>query len=211
MPKQNRVNPSGEIISSPSRGLFMGNRGVLHDDYGIIQKQWKTKAWITCKLSFKERKRQIMSPGHYTELFFLDEATAFAAGHRPCGECRRNDFDSFKSMWIRSNHELLSTDSPLISEIDKIIHIQRINQVNEKVVFEDRFKDIPNGVFVQRNGDQNYYIVLNSYLYLWSPFGYISKKSLSENEKVNVLTPHSMVNTIKAGYDVVVHLSISNI
>src|SRR5579872_7606058 len=86
MPKRNRVTPFGEIIATPERGLFMGNRGMLHDDEGRIKRPWLLKRWIVCELEFRGRKREVMSPGRYTELFFLDEATAFAAGHRPCAE-----------------------------------------------------------------------------------------------------------------------------
>src|SRR5580658_4307221 len=90
MPKQNRVNPFGEIIATPERGTFMGNRGVLHDDQGRIRRKWQGKRWIVCVLEFRGRKRKMMTPSRYTELFFLDEATALAAGHRPCAECRRD-------------------------------------------------------------------------------------------------------------------------
>lgn len=89
MPRQNRVNPFGEIIATPERGTFMGNRGVLHDEEGRVRRKWKVKRWIVCVLEFRGRKRKVMTPRRYTELFFLDEATALAAGHRPCAECRR--------------------------------------------------------------------------------------------------------------------------
>jgi len=96
---QNRVTPFGDIVATPARGAWMGNRGVLHgSDRTLSRRRWTTRAWITCRLEFKDRHRRVMTPGRYTELFFLDEATALAAGHRPCGECRRHDFDRFRAV-----------------------------------------------------------------------------------------------------------------
>src|SRR5579884_3965447 len=95
MPRQNRVTPFGEIITTSERGTFMGNRGVLHDAEGRIGRAWQVKRWLVCVLEFRGRHRMVMTPGRYTELFFLDEATALAAGHRPCFECRRQRFLDF--------------------------------------------------------------------------------------------------------------------
>ena len=100
---QNRVNPFGQIIETTARGLWMGTRGNIHNAERKIVRQFKLKAWITCRLEFKGRKRQMMMPNLYTELFFLDEATAFAAGHRPCCECRREDYNNFKAAWLKGN------------------------------------------------------------------------------------------------------------
>src|SRR6202161_2154067 len=99
MPRQNRVTPFGEIITTPERGTFMGNRGVLHDTEGSLERAWQAKRWLVCVLEFRGRKRQVMTPKRYTELFFLDEATALAAGHRPCRECRYADYQRFRSLW----------------------------------------------------------------------------------------------------------------
>src|SRR4051794_40086589 len=99
MPRQNRVTPFGAIVASPDRGTLMGNRGILHDTEGRIRRLWQGKRWIICLLAFKDRKQQIMKPGFYTQLFFLDEATALASGHRPCAECRRGRFKDFCQAW----------------------------------------------------------------------------------------------------------------
>ena len=101
MHRQNRVDPEGALVAVAARGTLMGNRGCLHDDGGNIVRQSARDAWVTCLLSFKERQRQIMQPGHYTELFFLDEATALAAGHRPCSECRRERYVAYQEAWAR--------------------------------------------------------------------------------------------------------------
>jgi len=105
MPLQNRVTPSGDLIAVPERGLVYGNRGCLHDSYGNIRRHHNGRRWIACRLSFRGRHRSsLLQPGRYTELFFLDEATALAAGHRPCAECRRVDFDRFVQLWS-ARHE----------------------------------------------------------------------------------------------------------
>src|SRR3546814_7635859 len=104
MPVRNRVDPYGDIVAVPARGMFMGNRGILHDAEGRLgTSRWKLRAWLICRTCFRGRQRQIMSPNRYTELFFLDEATALAAGHRPCFECRRRDFVQFRDAWAAGN------------------------------------------------------------------------------------------------------------
>ncbi len=123
MPRQNRVNPFGEIITAPERGTFMGNRGVLHDEEGSIRRAWLGKRWIACVLEFRGRKRKVMTPDRYTELFFLDEATAFAAGHRPCAECRRERFNAFRNAW-RLEEDL---QPPTAAEIDDQLHNERLD------------------------------------------------------------------------------------
>src|SRR4051812_14165929 len=123
---QNRVDPLGQFIHSKARGSWMGNRGVIHENKQIV-KTFKHKAWITCVLQFKGRKRTVMTPGRWTELFFLDEATAFAAGHRPCFECRREDAKRFKTCWIKGNPEYNFSMTTSITQIDEIIHKERID------------------------------------------------------------------------------------
>src|ERR1700761_3400486 len=106
---RNRVTPQGDIIKTPARGAWMGNRGVIHDEHKQIRRSFKLKAWITCLLQFKGRHREVMTPGRWTELFFFDEATAFSAGHRPCGECRRHDYRRFKAAWLEGNPQYAFT------------------------------------------------------------------------------------------------------
>ena len=103
MPRQNRVTPFGEIVAVPERGTMMGNRGRLHDEDGRIRRPWQVKRWLICLLEFNGRHRQVMAPDRYTELFFLDEATALAAGHRPCFECRRKSYNAFVDAWAVGN------------------------------------------------------------------------------------------------------------
>ncbi|MCH8830686.1 MAG: hypothetical protein IID45_14005, partial [Planctomycetes bacterium] len=120
MPLQNRVTPFGRIIAVPNRGMFMGNRGCLHDDQRrIVRQVCSYKAWVACLTEFRGRKRKLMTPGQYTELFFLDEATALAAGHRPCGECRRTDYQRFKKAWLDGNPDAGLGVNPVIKLIDQ--------------------------------------------------------------------------------------------
>src|SRR5262245_59079626 len=129
MARKNRVTPSGEIVATPERGTLMGNRGVLHDDQGRIVRRWQGKRWIACVLEFRGRKRTVMTPGRYTELFFLDEATALAAGHRPCAECQRERFNAFRDAWRRGNGVAMPPTAP---EIDGRLHAERLGPGGSK-------------------------------------------------------------------------------
>jgi hypothetical protein len=195
---QNRVDPSGNIINTTARGSWMGNRGQLHDDTKYIQRPFRLKAWLTCVLHFKGRQRMVMSPGLYTELFFLDEATAFAAGHRPCCECRRQDHLRFKMYWLKGNTEYGFTDKTPIKDIDAVLHNERINHAGNKVTYLDNIDNLPAGTFIFLN--EQPYLIANDYLHRWTAFGYDSKITLPTNHVVTVLTPRSIVNTFSAGY-----------
>ncbi len=195
---QNRVNPFGEIIETKARGAWMGNRGRIHNEKKEIISQYKLTAWLICKLDFRGRKRQIMAPDRYTELFFLDEATAFAAGHRPCFECRREDFNRFKNLWILANPQYHFNNNTSIREIDKILHHERINKDGSKKTFEQVVNNLCDGTFISI--DKKAYLFYKKQLYLWSPFGYEKQNTLTIKGKVQVLTPLSVVNTFRAGY-----------
>ena len=195
---QNRVDPYGNIIKTPARGALMGNRGVIHNERQEILRPFRLKAWITCVLEFKGRRRPIMAPNRWTELFFLDEATAFSAGHRPCFECRREDAVRFKSHWIGGNPEYGFDRGTSIIEIDKIIHAERISRRGEKVTYKAFLADLPTGTFVCRAGQP--YLLRDGLLFPWSPFGYGAGIALPDDGRVVVLTPKSVVNAFKSGY-----------
>ena len=192
------MDPCGNIIKTSARGAWMGNRGLLHDEHQNILRPFRLKAWITCVLEFKGRKRQVMAPGKYTELFFLDEATAFAAGHRPCFECRRDDAMRFKLFWLKGNPEYGFDEKTPIAEIDKILHKERINEKGEKVIYEEAVTNIPNGTFILL--DDKPFLFANSMLFAYTPFGYDKGRALPGTKKLTVLTPKSIVNTFRAGY-----------
>jgi hypothetical protein len=195
---QNRVDPFGNIIMTKARGAWMGNRGILHNDEQEVLRPYKLNAWITCKLDFKGRRREVMAPKRYTELFFLDEATSFAAGHRPCFECRRNDYNRFKTLWLKGNPQYNFDEKTTIKEIDDILHQERMDDNNTKVTYEENIDTIPNGTFVLI--DNKPYLVFGKNIYLWTPFGYEKGMALPNVEKLTVLTPRSIVNTFRAGY-----------
>ncbi|HVW61967.1 MAG TPA: hypothetical protein VHC48_18075 [Puia sp.] len=195
---QNRVDPWGNIITTTARGAWMGNRGLLHNEQQIIQRPFRLKAWITCVLQFKGRSRKVMSPNRYTELFFLDEATSFAAGHRPCFECRREDAKRFKSCWLKGNPGYGFNEDTPIGKIDDILHRERITRRGEKVSYEASLKELPDGTFIEWEGRSC--LVADNKIFPWSPFGYEKKETLPEDQQVKVLTPKSTVNAIRAGY-----------
>ena len=195
---QNRVDPSGDLIRTSARGSWMGNRGLIHDEHQQVQRPFRLTAWLICVLEFKGRKRTVMSPGLYTELFFLDEAAAFSAGHRPCFECRREAANRFKLLWIKGNPEYHFTEKTPIGEIDAILHRERINRRGAKETFRAVLKDIPTGTFVSYEGKA--YLVRNGLLYVWSPFGYGAPIDLPEDSRLDVLTPRSTVQAFLMGY-----------
>ena len=195
MSYQNRVTPTGEIIATPARGTFMGNRGVLHNAQGEIVRAYQGKRWITCLLEFKGRRRPIMKPGRYTELFFLDEATALAAGPRPCRECRRHDYDRFAALW-RDVHG----GTGRAEEMDRQLHVERMAKSKPTYTNLD---DLPDGVFVQNeNGEA--LLIWQRQLRLWTPSGYSTTFPLTTPGPFTLLTPPSTVQVIRAGYAPVV-------
>jgi len=195
---QNRVDPQGNIIKTSARGAWMGNRGQLHDQGKAIKRQFKLKAWLICLLEFNGRHRQVMAPGRYTELFFLDEATAFAAGHRPCFECRRQDYNRFKAAWLKGNPEYGFNEKTSFQEIDQLLHKQRIDRKGNKATHEANIKDLPDGAFILIGNEP--YLLTNNRIYHWAPAGYESAQPLPEITTVTVLTPKSTLNAFRAGY-----------
>jgi len=205
MPKQNRVTPWGEIIATSARGTLMGNRGCLLDAQRQIRKLYQGKRWIICKLKFKGRHRVVMSPGLYAELFFLDEATALAAGHRPCAECSREQFDYFRILWAQANPRLAKSRKPPAPFLDNVLHMERIAADNKKVIYEEKLSRLPNGSFIALPDDKQAYLVFDGALLLWSPQGYLQKLKRPNDRMVQVLTPRSIVRTLAAGYRAAVH------
>ena len=195
---QNRVDPFGDLIFTAARGHWLGNRGLLHNEQQQIVRAFKLKAWITCVLEFKGRRRQVMTPNRYTELFFLDEATAFAAGHRPCFECRRADALKFKTFWLKGNPAHGLDERSPIGQVDAILHRERIDRKGNKITFEAEPKDLPNGSFVTIDGHP--FLIFDGQLFRWSPLGYEAGTPLPTTGKLTVLTPPSIINAFRAGY-----------
>ena len=198
---KNRLTPFGELIAVSARGLFMGNRGILHDEQGdLTSKCWTHKSWVSCTLNYKGYKRtpKARKPNEYTELFFLDEATALAAGHRPCGQCRRKDFNRFVECWIAGN-EL--PEKTTIKQIDTQLHTERV-----ATPFSALIDKLPNGVFVAFEAEpEAAWLLWNGELLKWQPAGYSERRKKIAGTAVILLTPLSTVNAIAAGYIPHVH------
>jgi hypothetical protein len=208
VPKQNRVTPFADLQAIPECGTMMGNRGVLHDADGRIRRAWQVQRWLVCVLEFRGRKRSVMRPGHYTELFFLDEATALAAGHRPCAECRRARFLTFCDAWGKAYPLESSSVRPRVATIDARLHADRIASDRSQRTFLEDVDQLPNGVFVTvAKWDEQAYLVLGDQLLAWSPAGYGQPRPRPGGETVRVLTPASTVRTIRAGYTPEIHPS----
>ncbi len=206
MARQNRVTPFSTLITTPARGTLTGNRGCLHDDHEQIRRQFTGKRWIICLLEFKGRRRSIMAPGKYTELFFLDEATALAAGHRPCAECQRERFNLFRETWAKANPEMVDTPRPSATILDNILHQERITTSSQALRFCDSIENLPDGAFVT-DDEQNAYLVWKNLLLRWDSAGYEHPPVGTIRYPVRVLTPASVVRTLAAGYPVSIHSS----
>lgn len=209
MTLQNRVTPLGELQALNMRGEFLGNRGILHDDEKKIVKKWRHKAWVTCSLQYQGIRREIFSKGNYSELFFLDEATALSAGHRPCGDCRRERFKEFKLRWQMANArstEAADANGIGIGKIDQQMHAERTQRDGTKVTYQAILGELPDGVFVLIDGIA--VLKWKSKFFDWSVTGYVERFNiLSDTLVVDVLTPKSVVGAIKAGYVPQVHQS----
>jgi hypothetical protein len=188
----------------------MGNRGRLHDEARRIVRRVVAsyRAWVTCRLEFRGRGRAVMTPGRYTELFFLDEATALAAGHRPCGECRRADYRRFKALWLAANRRRgLRRDVP-IEALDRQLHRDRLAADGSPRTFTEPLASLPDGVFVCLPGAREPLLLWEGRLRPWSPAGYGPPRATPQSgDPVTVLTPRSTVATIAAGYQPAVHPS----
>jgi hypothetical protein len=198
MPLQNRVTPFGEILALPGRGLVMGNRGVLHDDNRRIVRPWQVRRWIACRLEFRGRRRTVMAPHRYTELFFLDEAAALSAGHRPCAECRHADYRRFRRLW-ESCYENAGAD-----EMDARLHADRLAGKKQRTYWDD-LRLLPDGTYVALDGAA--WLVRERWLHAWSDSGYTRRRRRDARREIEVLTPRSTVAVLAAGYRPDVHPS----
>lgn len=202
MPHQNRVTPFSTLIATPERGTLNGNRGCLHDEQGQIRRQFRGKRWIICLLEFKGRRHPIMMPGRYTDLFFLDESTALAAGHRPCAECQRDRFNLFREHWAKANPEITSEFRPRATVIDEILQEERIG-IRKSCT---SLVGLPDGTMLTDDGLAAY-LVLKGKLLRWAPSGYEQVKIPNINFPATILTSASVVRALKAGYPVDIHPS----
>jgi hypothetical protein len=202
MPLQNRVTPTGEIIATPHRGMFTGNRGIIHDPATrmLLTRRWANKAWLTCVCEFRGRRREVMGGRSWTELFFLDEATAFAAGHRPCFFCRRDDANRFRAAWEQGN----GVTNTLARDIDAVLHRERLDGGRKRSHARTMpLEELPDGAMVQ-DGTESYLIMQGRAL-SWSPAGY--RETPNAINGAMLLTPPSTLRALDAGYRPVLHPS----
>jgi hypothetical protein len=192
MPLQNRVTPLGELIANPGRGLVYGNRGCLHDEAGRIRRRYNGKRWIACRLQFRGWHREpLLQPGRFTELFFLDEATALAAGHRPCALCRREDYDRLVSFWRELYPGRAGADA-----IDAQLHVERVDPGTRMQLHHAApLDELPDGAFVLSDGAPH--LVLGSQLLEWTPAGYTARMPRPARRQAQLITPPSLVALLR--------------
>jgi hypothetical protein len=201
MPLQNRVTPTGDIVATPHRGMFTGNRGIIHDPATkTLTRRWASQAWLTCVCEFRGRRREVMGGRSWTELFFLDEATALAAGHRPCFFCRREDAIRFRAAWEEGN----GVAPVLARDIDAVLHRERLCDGRKRLHAVPRALDeLPDGAMLQQAAES--YLIVQGRLLQWSPAGY--HKAQSAMKDAVLLTPPSTLRALAAGYRAVLHPS----
>jgi hypothetical protein len=200
MPLQNRVTPTGDIIATPHRGMFTGNRGIIHDPATktLLNKRWSSPAWITCLCEFRGWRRPVMARRSWTELFFLDEATAFAAGHRPCFFCRRDDANRFRAAWERGN----AASKVSAKAMDTQLHLERLDHGRKRLhALPGRLANLPDGAMVQQ-GEHSFLLTKGRPLQ-WSPAGYVQAEHGLEGPML--LTPPSTLRALSAGYRPALH------
>jgi hypothetical protein len=203
VPLQNRVTPSGDIIADPHRGLFTGNRGIIHDPRTrtLLTKRWASKAWLVCVCDYKGRRRDVMGTRSWTELFFLDEATALAAGHRPCFFCRRGAAEAFVAAWQQGNR----VADLRAGQLDTVLHRERMEGRTKRLhPLPGAFEDLPDGAMIRAGNDE--YLMRQGRPLRWSAGGYRQIGDALPRSAL-LLTPPSTVRTLRSGYRPVVHPS----
>jgi hypothetical protein len=200
----NRVRPDGQLIAGPDRGLFWGNRGQLLDGAGELARHSRGRNWLICELQFKGRKRVQWQPRRLTELYFLDEPTALAAGHRPCGECRSKAYRRFKSAWITAH----PGDPPGAAHLDARLHADRLAAPGTHRAYRDRLATLPDGTMIEVA--DAFWLVRGDELLAWRPSGYHQRRPRTDFHEVLVRTPKSTVDTLAAGYEPAIHPSAAH-
>ncbi len=201
MPLQNRVTPFGDILAIPQRGLFIGNRGIIHDPATktLTRTRWTTKAWLVCTLHYKNIRRKVMGGRSWTELFFLDEAVALAAGHRPCFECRREAAERFRAAWAKGTGGAV----PKAGEMDAVLQGERLDG-RTKRFHRLPNRDLPDGSMVAADGEA--FLIAYGHAWRWTSGAYERAKRIPAMDAL--LTPPSTVRALAAGYAPVLHESV---
>ena len=204
-PLQNRVTPTGDIIATAHRGMFTGNRGIIHDPATrTLTRRWASRAWLTCVCEFKGQRREVMGGRSWTELFFLDEATALSAGHRPCFFCRRDDANRFRAAWQEGN----GVRGVLARDIDTVLHGERLSGRKKRLhALTMPLEQLPGGAMVQEGADS--FLIVQGRALAWSPAGY--REAQRAIKDAMLLTPPSTLRALLAGYRPVLHPSATGL
>jgi hypothetical protein len=205
MPLQNRVTPFGDIVAIPQKGMFTGNRGIIHDPATrtLLKRRWATKAWLTCLREFKGRRRDVMARRSWTELFFLDEAVALAAGHRPCFFCRREAAEAFRNAWALGRAVKLRP----APEMDAVLHSERLDHGRKRLHgLPGPADELPDGSAIAAADDA--YILARGRAFRWTVHGYEGPLEIPRADAV--LTPSSTLGALRAGYRPRLHPSIDS-
>lgn len=198
MTEQNRVTPRSEIVATPLRGMFMGNRGCLHKGHDIVRNHTSQKFWIMCRLDFKDRQVAQWVPGRYTPLFFYDEAVGLAAGHRPCAECRRADYNRFVTAFLEATGE--ERTRKMASRVDARLGADRRNDDGTQRTHQAAWSSLPDGTFV--TVDDTDFLVRGDQIVPWSQTdGYGTPQPRPTTGDATVLTPEITVDILRAGYE----------
>ncbi len=192
MPLPNRVTPLAELIATPARGTLMGNRGgKFHtDDRKAHRRRWASRQWICCVLEFNNRQRDVWGR-YYSELFFLDEVTAFAAGHRPCFECRRKDAEHFAALFSGKKRRASAR------AMDNVLHAERLDGKSKRT-HAQALDALPDGAMIVLDGEA--FAVRGNDLLRWTPSGYAGRRARPRGVEVDVLTPPSILSVLARGY-----------
>lgn len=201
MTEQNRVTPLGDVVAIPLRGAWTGNRGRIHAGRDITKFN-AGDLWITCALEFRGRWSEQWQPNHYTFLFFHDEAVSFAAGHRPCAECRHASYNAYQTAWAAG----LGVDVPSGQEMNKRLHAERLQAgTHRRRLHPMPWTELPDGVFVLLEGLP--FLVVGEQIVPWGAAGYGERRPRPSASLVDVITPPSTVAALKAGYPVQIDAS----
>ena len=203
MPERNRVTPTGEIVATPLRGAWTGNRGVLHEGSEIVRFH-AGNLWITCALEFRGRHRELWVPNRWTPLFFHDEAVAFAAGHRPCGECRHAAYQAYKAAWAEARGE----EPPSAGEMNRRLHAERLLRGTHRRRFHEiGWAELPDGAFVLEDGAP--WLLSGDELRAWGPAGYGRRCRRPRRGIATAITPPATLAVLRAGYPVQIDPSVA--
>jgi hypothetical protein len=196
MTARNRVTPTGDIEAFALRGAWTGNRGILHRGQEIVRFH-ASDLWITCALEFRGRWHEQWQPGHFTFLFFHDEAVSFAAGHRPCAECRRESYDAYRAAWADG----LGVEVPSAKQMNRRLHGERIFRgTHRRRVHERPWAELPDGAFALLG--ESPVLVAGDHLVQWTREGYGDRRARPSRGTATVITPPSTVAALRAGYPV---------